>query len=456
MENELRNELINAEHAVRNVFRKYIYRFLSSGDEMLTARADDLKDLLRKILNVLLGVEKSQLEHVPANSIIVSRRLLPSDTANIDGEHVLGILVKEGSPHSHSAILSRALGIPALTAVAGDIVDTIKNGDRLLIDANEGVFYLKPSRRICRRYAEKRQSYERVRRRKIRTTRQPVRTKNGTRVWVLANANSEKDFADAASLGCDGIGLFRIENLYLAAETMPNEHSLLSTLRQILPKIKGKPATLRFLDIGGDKRLPYLDTEEELSPYLGLRGIRLLLRHESLFRTQIRVFLKLNAEFNIRALIPMVTVPEEVDRVKQLIGECRAELRRSEGLPRKKLRLGAMIETPSAVICAGEIARRCDFLSIGTNDLTQYTMAAGRENPTVAWYYERGNEIIMRSVETVGRLAAAARTECSVCGEIAQTPEGTEAILRAGIRRISISPYLVPEIKAFIRGIEGI
>jgi phosphotransferase system enzyme I (PtsI) len=275
-------------------------------------------------------------------------------------------------------------------------------------------------------------------------------------VWVLANANSEKDFADAASLGCDGIGLFRIENLYLAAETMPNEHSLLSTLRQILPKIKGKPATLRFLDIGGDKRLPYLDTEEELSPYLGLRGIRLLLRHESLFRTQIRVFLKLNAEFNIRALIPMVTVPEEVDRVKQLIGECRAELRRSEGLPRKKLRLGAMIETPSAVICAGEIARRCDFLSIGTNDLTQYTMAAGRENPTVAWYYERGNEIIMRSVETVGRLAAAARTECSVCGEIAQTPEGTEAILRAGIRRISISPYLVPEIKAFIRGIEGI
>jgi phosphotransferase system enzyme I (PtsI) len=449
-ETELVSERINAEQVVKNVFRKWIRRFESSESDRLSNRAEDLRDLNRKILCVLLGYEMNVLEKLPSNSIVIARRLLPSDTLNIRRKNLKGIITEEGSSLSHSAILARNLGIPAVSGL-GRIEKIVTSKTRIMLDGTAGKVILNPRREEAAALRKKIAVLERRRTFCIRRASKESATRDGTKVNVFANAASAKDMQNAVDSGADGIGLFRTEQVYMSSNRMPGEDELFERFRSIMKPAGKRDVVVRLLDIGGDKRLPYIPMEEELSPFLGLRGIRILLKHENLLRTQIRVILKLRREFNVRLLIPMVTLPEEIKRVAAMIRECRDALNRRFRKKIPSLETGAMIETPAAVSSIYRFANQSDFFSIGTNDLIQYTMCAGRENASVSYYYDKGRAIMIRTIRKIVRAANKKKIGVSLCGELANDPAYTEKLLRTGLRTLSVFPHQIPEIKESIR-----
>ena len=253
--------------------------------------------------------------------------------------------------------------------------------------------------------------------------------------------------------GCDGIGLFRIEKLYLASKILPDEEYLMTNLQKVLKEAKDKEVKLRLLDVGGDKKLSYLEMDDELNPSLGLRGIRLLLKHENMLKTQLRAIIKLSKKYKIRILIPMITLPREINEVKRLVENCTAEVSKEQNQSFEKIKIGAMIETPASVSNIEEIAKLSDFISIGTNDLMQYLMAAGRENVSVSEYHDQGSEVLLKSIKIIAHTAKQFDIECSICGEIAGDLDYTETFIKLGVNELSVVPYGIPALKEKIRGI---
>ena len=410
---------------------------------MLQDRADDLVDLQGRLLREIAGVKTTALEKMPPGRVLVARRLFPSDTVALPRRGVLGIILEFGGPGSHAALLARALGIPTV-ALIPDATGRIANAQEVIVDAFAGEVILSPD-------AETRLTYEeRIRVAQEETVQsrslslESVRTTDGKEIVVMANVGCGEDVIVAAENGADGVGLYRIEQFYLARKTPPSVSELLAELTRALAPLHGKRITIRLLDLGADKPVPFVQFPSEDDPFLGRRGVRLLLKYPDLLDTQLKALLEMARDQDVHILVPMVTLAEDMARIRRRMREI-ADAAGIEKLPP----LGAMIETPAAALCVGEIIKHSDFLSIGTNDLTQFTMAAGRENPLVNDYYLESHPAVLRLVCMV--LEEAGKNPVTVCGELAADLSSIPVLLKLGLRSLSVAPPLIPSVKQAIR-----
>jgi len=442
LKDNLKGELVNAERVVQRVFHRMERKLRQVNDEVSSARGDDVADLGRRLLRALVGIHVHALESIPRGSIVVARRLLPSDTAVLSRKSAAGVALEMGGVASHAAILTREMGVPAVSGIQG-ILERISEGDSLLLDGDAGEVVLSPSEEAMRAFQDKEKERSLYLERLRERCHEPAVTKRGVRVAVLANIGCREDAEMAAKLGADGVGLYRIEAAYLSRKELPTEGELYETLRDSLEPMADKPLTVRLLDIGGDKDMQFLGATASRS-LLGRRGVRLLLDFPDLLSCQLRVLVRLSTEFQLRVLVPMVTLVEDVVRVRERLREVSLDLGLRSCPP-----IGAMVETPAAALCADRLAKESDFLSVGTNDLTQYCMAAGREEVLVTKYYVDDHPAVMKLLRNT--VEEAGGTPVSLCGELAGHPESIELLIGMGLRSLSVVPSHVPLVKATVR-----
>lgn len=444
-EKEVQNELHNAEQVVKRVFHRRERRLRDSENQLMQERADDVADLCRRLLKKLAGIQAHSLEDIPDGSIIVARRLLPSDTVFLTRNATCGVIVEHGGSGSHAALLTREMGIPAVGQVRG-AMDQIREGDTLALDGTHGEVFLNPSDEAVKRFQSRMKQAERQTAKARKLSHQHAVTLDGERVWVMANVATREDVELALQNGADGVGLYRLEAFYLPLKMPPTADELFEHLRHHLAPMKERSVNVRLLDVGGDKDLPYLNFPYDSNPFLGCRGVRLLLKYPYLLRTQVEALLRLGQEYRLQVIIPMVTFPEEVIKVRRVFEEVSRELG-IDPIPQ----LGAMVETPAAALCVDDLAQVSDGLNIGTNDLTQYTLAAGRENELVDEYFADDHPAVLQLVERVVRGAARAGKPTGVCGELAGKFHSLEKLLHTGVRGLSVAASKVPLIKEAIR-----
>jgi phosphoenolpyruvate-protein phosphotransferase len=446
LEHVLRSAAGSAPHAVKVVFKRWETKLAGLDGASFRERADDLLDLGRRVLRKLEGVQAYALEPMPPGSILVTRRLPPSDVAALSRQDVAAILVSSLGPGSHAALLAREKGIP----VVGDLptlLDDVRRGDELLVDAYRGTVTIAPGAHSRGEFEQRLAVLEASRFRCRGECRKPAVTRDGQTVRVEANVSVRDDASDVIESGADGIGLFRLEGLYLSRALPPSEEELRRDLELQLRLLRDKPVTVRLLDIGGDKILPSVQIPLPANPALGRRGVRLLLDYPQLARTQLRALLRLAQQQPIRILVPMVTLERDFVRVRELSEAVAAELG-VRALPP----IGAMIETPAAALSVARIAEHADFLCVGTNDLTQYLFAAARDDASVSEYYLDHHPALLRLLAIV--VQESSGRDVTICGELAGREEVLPALLQLGFRDLSIAPPLIPAMKAAIRSLD--
>lgn len=440
---ELEDELINAEQVVKRVFRRWERKIRAASNEQNRQRGDDVADLSRRLLGALSGVRGHVLANMPQGSVLVATRLFPSDTVHLSRKSVAAVVVGFGGTASHAALLTRALGIPAVTQVP-EACDQVAPGDMVLVDGFAGTVVVAPNAQtqasFQMRIDEQSVSLAAAR----QHCHEPVKTPDGLSVLVMANIGSREDALLAAENGADGVGLYRLEQFYLSRKVLPSEEELLTAMRRTLEPVAGATITVRLLDVGGDKNSPSLNFGRETNPFLGRRGVRLLLAYPELLNTQLRALLRLAQDHDVQILVPMVTVPEDMQRLKESLRIAAADAGANKVPP-----IGAMIETPAAALCVADIVKHADFLSIGTNDLTQYTMAAGREDPLVSDYFQDDHPVVLRLLRLITE--AAGDTPVALCGELAGRSDAMPVLLGLGVRCLSVAPPLVPIVKEAAR-----
>lgn len=446
LEGELKSRMVNGEHVVRNVFGKLERQFRSSGSAMLYERSFDIRDIGRRLLRVLTGAQDSVLSHIAGDVVLFTKRLLPSDTIHFTNKKPLAIVTEEGGPNSHSALIARALGIPSVSGIAADPRE-IADGTRVVVDGDGGRVIIAPTADDMAHARAKVRGRESSRTRALRCSREYVLTKGKRRVKVLANVGCAEDVRTAMELGCDGIGLYRTEAVYMLARELPTEEVLLGSLSRSLDGFSRGRVVLRLADIGGDKTLPYLNVGREHASYLGIRGVRFLLHFPDFLQTQLRVFHRLAARHPVRILVPFVAHGEDMRRVRDAVGKAVSSLEHDRLPHGERVEIGAMIETPLAALRIEEILRHADFVSIGTNDLVQYLSAADRESLAVADYFRSGTESALSLVGDIIRRCEEAGKECTVCGDIAGDGRYTRTLLDLGLMNFSVMPPLIPSTK---------
>ena len=445
-EEELRRSLTSAADAVKRVFRRWEAKFAAIQDETLRQRADDIVDLARRVLRQLEGADAFGLAAMPAGSVLVTQRLLPSDVVALSPRDVKAIVVESLGQGSHAALLTREKGIPTLAGLPG-LLSQIRSGDEALVDAFREALIVLPNPETRRDFDQRLEEY----RASLFTCKwqchKPAITRDGQKISVEANLAAHASVEAVVENGADGVGLFRIEQLYFARELPPSEEELFNELQHLVAPLREKPVTIRLLDIGGDKAIPFLRLPFESNPLLGKRGVRLLLDYPQLARTQLKSLLRLSQAQDIRILVPMVTFERDMQQIRELLVAVAHEM----GIQNIPL-LGAMIETPAAALTVGQISRHADFLSVGTNDLTQYTLVAGRDDATVSDYYEDTHPSMLRLLGII--IAEASGKPVTICGEMAGREEVIPMLLEIGFRALSISPPLIPTTKELIRSID--
>jgi len=445
LEREL-DSLVDAEEAVRNVFRGWYEKFLSLKGPAFRQRADDVADLGRRVIRRLQGRDDGAIfAHVPPGRVLVLEHLLPSDVVALSRRGIAAVVVEALAPGSHAALLAREKRIPVVAGPPG-VVRRLRTGDELLVDGHRGTVVVSPDAEARLAFRARLETYERAVVRCRGDCHKPALTLDGEHVSVEANLGALDDVALAIDNGADGIGLFRIEQLYLARTIPPTEEELLEELRTVTAPLRGAPVTIRLLDIGGDKPVPFLPLPTETNPSLGRRGVRLLLEYPQLARTQLSALLRLSAEQDVRILVPMITLEEDICAIRALFDSTLGAL----AIEQRPL-FGAMIETPAAALGVATIARHVDFLSVGTNDLTQYTLAAGRDDPAVSQYYVDTHASVLRLLAIT--ITEADGMPITVCGELAGREELIPELLRLGVRSLSMAPELIPAAKEVIRGV---
>ena len=434
IENELSDRLLNGEIIVRDIFRKLEKRFLLFEDEQLREKAQDIRDIGGRVIRKLQGKDNNLLSSLPENTILVSQRLLPSDTVFIDKKHVKAIITVEGSRGSHSAILARTLDIPYVTISTK--IGKLPNHSQAIVDSDSNTIFINPDETMTEKYNKLIKEKDKENHALI-VSSEPIEIQ-GRKISILANVSTEEEAIKAQESGAEGVGLFRVETIYMSSHIMPDEEMLLSRFMDILKPLKGKEITIRLLDIGSDKVPSYLDLGNEINPALGLRGIRLLLKHRKLLKTQLSACIRLNREIPVKILLPMVSLPSEILTVRNLI-------KKMDG--GQEIHIGAMIETPAAVFHIDEILKVSDFISIGSNDLFQYTMTADRENKDVAKYFDKGFKVLHKTLEEIFKKSGEASKDCTVCGEIAGDSEYIHSMLKIGLTKFSVLPNLIPQVR---------
>ncbi|HLZ64316.1 MAG TPA: phosphoenolpyruvate--protein phosphotransferase [Ktedonosporobacter sp.] len=439
----------DAAYAWQTGTGEYADQLRSIGDEYLAARAADIEDVAQRVLRILQGIGETRaklLEPV----VIVAPDLAPSDTMLFDKAKVLAFCTELGGPTSHVAILSKALGIPAITGL-GEAVSQLRSGVHVIVDGNMGEILVNPDQQTLNRYQQQAdrqaQSYQEAR----AAAHQPAVTLDGTRVEVVANIGSPENAKEALEYGAEGVGLLRTEFLFMEREAAPSEEEQLAVYQAILTTMGTRPVVTRTLDIGGDKPAPYIKVPEEMNPFLGVRGIRLTLQHSEVGQSQLRALLRAGVGHTLKIMFPMVATSEEVQAIRQQI-QLAQETLTAQGLPfAQNCEIGIMVEVPSAAIMADALAGQVDFFSIGTNDLTQYTLAIDRTNAGVASMADALHPAVLRLIRMVIEAAHAQGKWVGVCGELAGDVLAVPVLLGLGLDEFSASHRLVPLIKQAIR-----
>ena len=413
-------------------------------DPTLSARADDLRDVGKRVLRLMLGIEDDEV-HLPDTPVVViARELSPSETASFDTNRVLGFGIVEGGPTSHIAILARALGLPAIVSADESILG-LKNGIRLILNGNDGTLMPEPSNEALSQARESRERWLEAQQIAKEQSANPAVTLDGHHVDVTANAGSTGNAIEAMKMGADGIGLLRTEFLFLERTTAPTEEEQFAEYRSIAETMDGRPVIVRTLDIGGDKPLPYIDLKSELNPFLGERGIRLCLNRPELFREQLRAILRASKYGKLRIMFPMVSDINELRRAREMVEDIQQQL----GIER--VPIGIMIEVPSAALMADVFAPEVDFFSIGTNDLTQYTMAIDRGHPALASMHDGLHPAVLRLISKTIDSAHEFGKRADICGELGSDPVAVPILLGLGMDEFSVSIPAVPTVKSQVR-----
>ncbi len=439
IETAITGEGICAEYAIEQVCTTYADMFASMDDELMQQRATDMRDIKTRMQRELLGVESVDIAALPAGTILVAKDLTPSMTAGIKPENVTGILTELGGKTSHSAILARALEIPAVVAVP-DLMNQVKDGDVIVLDGSEGVVYINPEQAVVDKFREKREKFLKEKKELEQYIGKPTVTKDGVSVELVANIGKPEDLEKVLQYDGEGVGLFRTEFLFMDRTAMPTEDEQFEAYKAVAEELKGKPVIIRTLDIGGDKEIPYMGLTKDENPFLGYRAIRFCLdRKDDIYKPQLRALLRASAYGNIKIMVPMVTCIEELREAKALIEEIKKELDEKNIPYNKDIEVGIMVETAAASLMADVFAKEAAFFSIGTNDLTQYTMSVDRGNDKVSYLYSTFNPAVLRSIKRIITCGREAGIMVGMCGEAASDPLMIPLLLAFGLNEFSMS-----------------
>ncbi|MDT8379645.1 MAG: phosphoenolpyruvate--protein phosphotransferase [Desulfotignum sp.] len=449
----IQNEQINAEWALRKVSREIKLMFQQVDDAYLKARVNDIVQVSDKIMANLLGARDIKIADINKRVIIVAHDLSPADASQIQLERIKGFVTDRGGKDSHTGIVAKSLKIPSVFGLARATA-SINNDDILIVDGSSGLIIINPEEDTLFRYEERLARFETYRAGIERESHLPAITRDGVSLNLMANIELVEEVVSAKDNGASGIGLFRTEFLYLDLKRFPTEEEMLLKYKELAELMAPQSVTIRTLDINGDKFNPYIDPVEEANPSLGLRAVRFCLENKDIFITQIKAVLRAAAFGNIKLLIPMISCMEELIQVKAVIHQSVQELERDEKVFNKDIPLGIMIEVPSAVLMADEMAKQVDFFSIGTNDLIQYSMAIDRRNRRVAHLYQGLNPAVLKMIKMTFEAAQRNNIDVIMCGEMAGDPINVPVLLGFGIRNLSMNPASIPVIKKMVRDID--
>lgn len=431
-----------AEAAVDAVCNMYIEMFSSVEDDLTRQRATDIRDMRARLLGILLGQTEVDLSDLPPETVLVAHDFTPSMTANMQKEHIVGILSECGSKTSHSAILARSLELPAVMSVE-NICTLLENGDTVIVDGTRGEAVVRPAQGILEAYASKREQLKMEKQALHAFAGKKTVTADGKQLAVYANIGKPDDVPAVLQNDGEGVGLFRTEFLFMDRAALPSEEEQFAAYRAVATQMQGKEVIIRTLDVGGDKDIPYLHMEKEENPFLGHRAVRYCLDNPEIYKVQLRALLRASAYGNIKIMLPLVTTVSEVRRVRELLESTKAELRKENIEFRDNIPVGVMIETPAAAMTADLLAKEADFFSIGTNDLTQYTMAVDRGNSKVSALYSHYNPAVLRLIKQTAEAANRAGIPVGMCGEAAGDKAFIPLLIAFGLHEFSVTPAAV-------------
>lgn len=432
------NDQVNADYALNETSKQFVSMFENMKSVYLQERAADMKDVTKRILGHLLGLNVQNPAEISEEVIVISEDLTPSDTAQLNRKYVKGFTTNIGGRTSHSAIMARSLEIPAVVGTK-NVLEQVEPGDLVIVDGLEGHIIVNPSDEVVAEYRDKQVKYDEQRAEWRKLREEPTVSTDGVHVELAANIGTPNDVAGVIDNGGEAVGLYRTEFLYMGRDKLPSEDVQYNAYKTVLEKMAGKPVVVRTLDIGGDKELPYLDLPKEMNPFLGFRAIRLCLDRQDIFRTQLRALLRASVHGDLRIMFPMIATLVEFRDAKALLEEERANLI-GEGIAvADHIQLGIMVEIPSTAVLADQFAKEVDFFSIGTNDLIQYTMAADRMNERVSYLYQPYNPAILRLVDMVIKAAHKEGKWAGMCGEMAGDSVAIPLLLGLGLDEFSMS-----------------
>jgi phosphotransferase system enzyme I (PtsI) len=445
---EVRKTGFNIEFCFQEVAQRYITIFENIQDDFLRERASDIRDVTGRVMDKLMGTKSNHAVVAVEKQVVVAKDLTPSETASMSTDTVLAFVTQEGGQTGHSAIMARALEIPAVVGVRG-LLDAVQDGDTLLVDGEAGLVIVNPTSATMDSYRDKQVAIKTRRNRVMAEVALPDETVDGTHYNLLANIGGPEDMEDAHTYVAHGVGLYRTENLFLRLDDWPTEEQQFSEYAEVVRQAKGRLVTFRTLDLGGDKKLG--DLTDEANPFMGYRAIRLCLDRPDIFAAQLRAILRASVYGPVAVMFPMITGVEELRRAKEFYQTIAVQMASMGVVPKEPIRLGAMIEIPAAAVVIDDLVAEVDFVSVGTNDLVQYLLAVDRGNQRIASHYEPANPAVVRTLERIFSSAAKKGVTSAVCGELAGDPLWAPLLIGLGAKELSMSSPSIPEVRFILR-----
>lgn len=450
VEDKIKGEGLPAAKALHDGINEYCEMISKLDDPYLRERAADLQDIGKRWLKNLLGIRIKDLSDLEPNTVVVTYDLTPSDTAQLDLENCVGFLTEVGGKTAHSAIMARSLELPAVVGIKG-VLNGVKEGETVIMDGEEGELFLDPSPELIAEYVAKKEKLAAEKEELKKLISEEAVTTDGRKVDIWGNIGSPNDVDAVIASGATGIGLYRTEFLFMNSDHFPTEEEQYEAYKVVVQKMQGKPVTIRTMDIGGDKELPYLDLPKEMNPFLGYRAIRISLENKDMFKTQLKAILRASHYGQIKIMYPMISSVNEIRKANEILEECKKELDEIGQLFDRNIKVGIMVETPSTAIIAYKFAKEVDFFSIGTNDLTQYFLAVDRGNEMVSALYNSFNPAVLEAIQKVIDAAHNAGISVSMCGEFAGDKKATKLLLGMGLDSFSMSASSTLQVKKIIR-----